>query len=268
MGGRLGCTSELGKGSTFFLAVPLGIREEVDGAEAREGLAVALSQESLRPQPVTRVLIADDSEENVVLIEAYLKEYAFDLDTAGNGAIAVEKAISGNPHLVLMDMQMPVMDGLDATRAIRQWEAKTNSPPVPILALTAHAGAEGIARSLEVGCNGHLTKPINRATLLEAVSRELGRKIRITPPKGTEELIPGYLATIRQEIEAVRDAKDYTIALRVGHQFKGSGERHGFLEITRTGAFLENAAIAADQEEIQSQILALAAYLDRVEIVA
>jgi CheY-like chemotaxis protein len=271
MGGRMGCTSELGKGSTFFLAAPFGIREEVDGPEAREAPAVALPPGTALPQQITRILIADDSEENIVLIEAYLQDCAFNLDTAANGAIAVDKVKSGHPHLVLMDVQMPVMDGLDATRAIRQWEARTNAIPVPILALTAHAGAEGVARSLEAGCTEHLTKPINKATLIEAVSRQLRGKIRVTPPKGIEDLIPKYLATVRREIEEVRasrDAKDCNTALRVGHQLKGSGESYGFPEISRTGGFLERAAIAANQDEIQNQILALAAYLDRVEIVA
>jgi CheY-like chemotaxis protein len=72
-------------------------------------------------------------------MKAYLKGGGFELDFAENGKIAVEKVISGNPHLVLMDLQMPVMDGLEATRAIRQWEAKTYARPIPILALTAHA---------------------------------------------------------------------------------------------------------------------------------
>ncbi|MGA3201803.1 MAG: PAS domain S-box protein [Bryobacteraceae bacterium] len=271
MGGRMGCVSELGKGSTFFLAAPFGIREEVDVSEAWEAPAVALPPGTALPQQITRILIADDSEENIVLIEAYLQDCAFDLDTAANGAIAVEKVKSGSPHLVLMDVQMPVMDGLDATRAIRQWEARTNAIPVPILALTAHAGAEGVARSLEAGCTEHLTKPINKATLLEAVSRQIRGKIRVTPPKGIEDLIPKYLTMVRREIEEVRasrDAKDCNTALRVGHQLKGSGESYGFPEISRTGGFLERAAIAANQEEIQNQILALAAYLDRVEIVA
>ncbi len=66
---------------------------------------------------------------------------------------------------------MPVMDGLEATRAIRQWEAETHAPPVPILALTAHAAGGEAEKSLEAGCTEHLTKPIKKATLLEAISR-------------------------------------------------------------------------------------------------
>ena len=205
-----------------------------------------------------------------MLIKAYLKNSGFELDVAENGKIAVEKVMSGRPDLVLMDLQMPVMDGLEATRAIRQWEAKTHARPMPILALTAHAAGEGVGRSLEAGCNEHLTKPIKKATLLEAISRHISGKIRITPPEGIEGLVPNYLASVRRDMDEILagvDSNDCKIARRLGHQFKGSGEGYGFPEITRTGAAVELAAIAANEDEIRSQILALAAYLDRVEIV-
>ena len=102
----------------------------------------------LHPQ-VTRILIAEDSEDNLVLTKAYLKDCGFAIDVAENGQIAVEKAISGNPHLVLMDLQMPVMDGLQATHAIREREAETHAHPMPILALTAHATAEAVTRACQ-----------------------------------------------------------------------------------------------------------------------
>jgi CheY-like chemotaxis protein len=278
MGGRIGCTSQVDKGSTFFLTAPFEIRKEMETSEVVEPAAIAIPPAApAGPQPVTRILIAEDSEYNLVLIKAYLGDCGFELDVAENGKIAVEKVISGRPHLVLMDLQMPVMDGLQATRAIRQWEAKTNAHPIPILALTAHAGGEGVARSLEAGCMEHLTKPIKKAALLEAISRHISGKIRITPPQGIEGLVPKYLANVRRdmnEILASVDSKhspelaqDCGIARRLGHQFKGSGEGYGFPEITRTGAAVEVAAIASNEDEIRSQILALATYLDRVEII-
>jgi hypothetical protein len=132
-------------------------------------------------QPVIRILVVDDSEDNLVLTTAYLSDSGFELDFAENGKVAVEKTMLGNPDLVLMDLQMPVMDGLAATRAIRQSEAKTRRYPVPILALTAHATREEMGKSLEAGCSEHLTKPIKQATLLDAISRHLNGKNRIAP---------------------------------------------------------------------------------------
>jgi PAS domain S-box-containing protein len=271
MGGSIGCSSEEGKGSTFFLTAPFRIRKELEVPQAAKPAAIAIPPAAhAEPQPVFRILIVEDSEDNLLLVKAYLKGGGFELDFAENGKIAVEKVISGPPHLVLMDLQMPVMGGLEATRVIRQWEATTRAHPIPILALTAHAAADGAGRSLEAGCNEHLTKPIKKSTLLEAMSRHLAPRIRITLPEGIEGLVPKYLENVRRgihEILASSDSKDYNIARRLGHQLKGSGAGYGFPEITRTGAAVELAAKASDQDEIRSQILALATYLDRVEIV-
>jgi CheY-like chemotaxis protein len=214
-------------------------------------------------------LLAEDSEYNIVLIRAYLKNSGFELDVAENGKIAVERVMATRPDLVLMDLQMPVMDGLEATRAIRHWETTTERRPTPILALTAHAAGEGVGISLEAGCNEHLTKPIKRVTLLEAISRHVHGKIRITPPKGVEGLVPSYLAGVRREMAEILagvDVKDCKIARRLGNQLQGSGEGYGFPEIRRAGAAVELAAMASDEDEIRRQILALAAFLDRVEI--
>ncbi len=271
MGGQLGCVSELGKGSTFYLTVPFLVRVEIAPPAADEPSTGEVDAVGASGQQMPcRVLLAEDSEYNVLLVKAYLKKSGIDLDVAENGKIAVEKVTSNRPDLVLMDLQMPVMDGIEATRAIRQWEARTHTLPVPILALTAHAAGEGEGRSLEAGCTEHLTKPIKKATLLEAIARHVDRKIRITPPEGIEGLVPGYLASVRRDMEAIITAvgaKDCAIAGRLGHQFKGSGTGYGFPEITQTGAAIEVAARTANEGEIQRQILALAAYLDRVQIV-
>jgi CheY-like chemotaxis protein len=270
MGGRIGCTSELGQGSTFFLTAPFEVRKDLEIPEAVPAAVAVPSVGSAGQLPVYRILIAEDSEFNLALIKAYLKGGGFELDVAENGQIAVEKVISGKPDLVLMDLEMPVMDGLAATRAIRQREAESLAHPIPILALTAHAGGEGAGRSLDAGCTAHLTKPIKKATLLEAIVRHVSGKIRITPPEGIEELVPKYLSNVRREMDEILagvDSNDCDIARQFGHQFKGTGEGYGFPEITRTGAAVELAAISRNENEIRRQISALTSYLDRVEIV-
>lgn len=272
MGGRIACTSEEGKGSAFYFTAPFGIGEESGSAEPPEAPSVTVPQAlPANSQGATRILIVEDCEENLVLTTAYLEGCGFELDFAENGQIAVEKVISSNPRVVLMDLQMPVMDGLQATRAIRQWEAKTHARPVPILALTAHAAEEEVHRSLEAGCTEHLTKPIKRAILLEAISRHAPGTIRIVPPAGLEDLVPDYLASIRRDIDTILadvESHDCHIARLLGHHLKGSGEGYGFPEISRAGAAVEAAAMAVNQDEICAQIRALAAYLDRVEVMA
>ncbi|MBZ4194293.1 MAG: response regulator [Candidatus Contendobacter sp.] len=157
----------------------------------RRGLWTALNQlvagqgrNDLRLDPATRtqhllndpvdrkglsILIADDAQDNITLIQAYLKKTSHRLNIADNGAVAVESFKQGEYDLVLMDVQMPVMDGYTATRLIREWERERGQPPTPILALTANALKEDEQRSLDAGCTGHLTKPIRKGIFLAAL---------------------------------------------------------------------------------------------------
>ncbi len=117
-----------------------------------------------------RILLVEDSPDNQVLIQSYLKNTTHRLDLADNGQIGVAKFQNGHYDLILMDMQMPVMDGLTATRTIRRWEQEQGLPAVQIVALTALALKEESARIFEAGCNAHMTKPLKRTTLLELLS--------------------------------------------------------------------------------------------------
>jgi len=129
-----------------------------------------------------RILVADDSPDNRLLIELYLKHTPHRLDHAENGEVAVRKFKAGEYDLILMDNQMPVMDGLTAVRTIRQIEREKHAPPVPIVAVTASALDEDVDRSREAGCNIHLSKPLNKAKLLEAIEAVTGAGASITPP--------------------------------------------------------------------------------------
>jgi two-component system sensor histidine kinase/response regulator len=117
------------------------------------------------------LLLVEDSADNQLIIKAYFKRASDHIDIAENGAIAVEKFKAGNYDLVLMDVQMPVMDGYTATREIRKWERERGRKKTPIVALTAHAMKEDVHKSLEAGCTDHLTKPVRRAQLMEVVHK-------------------------------------------------------------------------------------------------
>jgi CheY-like chemotaxis protein len=120
--------------------------------------------------PSLRILLAEDSPDNRTLILAYLKQTPHTVEVAENGSIAVEKWNAQRFDLVLMDVQMPVMDGYAATKAIRESERTRGCPPVPIIALTAHARHEDVENSRAAGCTAHLTKPIKKPTLLSALA--------------------------------------------------------------------------------------------------
>jgi two-component system sensor histidine kinase/response regulator len=116
-----------------------------------------------------RVLLVEDSPDNQLLVRSYLKQPDYFLDVAEHGAIALDKFKSAHYDVILMDVQMPVMDGYAATKAIRSWERDHDLPPTPIIALTALALKEEGARIFEAGCNTHLTKPVKKSTLLEVL---------------------------------------------------------------------------------------------------
>ncbi|MBF6559358.1 MAG: PAS domain S-box protein [Candidatus Binataceae bacterium] len=116
-----------------------------------------------------RILFADDSTDNRILIRAFLKETPYLLDEVENGRQAVASFVAGHYDLVLMDIQMPEVDGYAATRAIRAWECHHDRAHTPIIALTASVFSEAVRLARIAGCDAHVGKPINRATLLRTI---------------------------------------------------------------------------------------------------
>ncbi len=122
------------------------------------------------------VLLVEDSPDNQMLIRSYLKQTPYQLDVADHGGIAVEEFKKGHFDLVLMDMNMPVMDGYEATKQIRAWEHDHDLTPTHIIALTALALKEEGEKIIEAGCNAHMTKPIKKQTLLEVLQACKGHR--------------------------------------------------------------------------------------------
>ncbi len=135
--------------------------------------AVATSAVPSKTANAARILLVEDNEDNRMLIKAYLRQEPYEIVEAENGAQAVERFQTETFDVVLMDVQMPVMDGYAATRAIRAWERVAGRPRTPVIALTANAIKEDMDRSLDAGCDDHLTKPIKKQTLLGALRARL-----------------------------------------------------------------------------------------------
>ena len=147
--------------------VLVALRGEAPQPPVRPPVDKAYKHKEMAP---LRILLVEDNEKNRLIIKAFLNNTPHKIDIAENGVVGVKKFISGQFDLVLMDIEMPVMDGYTATRKMREWEANNHLDAKPIVALTAHALEEHAQRCKEVGCTGHLAKPINKADLLEAIS--------------------------------------------------------------------------------------------------
>jgi signal transduction histidine kinase/CheY-like chemotaxis protein len=166
MGGTLTATSVPGRGSIFTLRVPLERPAEV--AAAAEPVAETAGKERL-----LRVLLAEDNATNRLIVTALLEPMQVEMTSVENGAEAVEAFCSGGFDLVLMDVQMPLMDGVEASRRIREFERRRGLGPTPIIALTANVMTHQAAEYRIAGMDAVVAKPIEAARLFGAITAVL-----------------------------------------------------------------------------------------------
>jgi CheY-like chemotaxis protein len=181
MGGWIGVESRADEGSTFWFEIDLPLAPAAVEAPEHKAEAVVLE----RP---LRVLLAEDVDVNRELVRVMLEPFDIDLETAVNGVEAIEAVMRSAYDLVLMDVQMPVMDGLTAVTRIRELEDPAQ-PRLPIIAMTANVLPEQVRRCLDAGMDGHIGKPISPSELLETIAAWTG---------GTEE------ATARRALAGTR----------------------------------------------------------------
>ena len=262
----------------FSFAVPL----EIWAGPARRAIAlVGTGPDSALP--ALHILLVEDSPDNRTITVAYLQDTPYRVDIAENGSIAFEKFTAAHYDLVLMDRQMPVMDGLAATRAMRMWEQSNDRPPTPIIALTASALKGDQDKFEAAGCTAFLTKPIKQEVLLQAIKEH--SMIAAVPSTGASsrkdtilvraapaiaDLIPEFLQNRRNDVTAMLAALnrgDFETIESLGHGMKGAGGSWGFQGITEIGAALEQGAASGDADASSESIGELSRYLDRVQIV-
>jgi two-component system, sensor histidine kinase and response regulator len=190
MGGAVGVESAPGFGSTFWMTALLGIADEPAQDLDQEPDELRADRRLLSNYQNLRVLLAEDNEINEEITKALLAAVGIEVDVARNGQEAIDMAGIARHDLILMDMKMPVMDGVDATRAIRKMEALGR---IPIIAMTANAFAEDREKCLAVGMNDFLTKPIDPDALYKMMlkwllpSRTLDESLPIVYPNADAE---------------------------------------------------------------------------------
>jgi len=270
MGGRIWVESTPGLGTQMHFTVRFAVGESVPQGASEVRSSVVLQ----KPKGTLRILLADDMADNRFLIRGYLKSTGYLIDEAENGAVAVEKFKEGAYDVVLIDCEMPVLDGFSATREMRAYEREHNVAATPILMLTAHAFKKVVQESVEAGCTGHLAKPIRKAALFEAIQPYERERLASTTLAESDEswltpIIPGYLEKRRSDVGKLRNAiekKDYGTVRMVGHQMAGTGASYGFEKLTELGSALEESADSGDEAEISAEIEELERYLAGLDL--
>ncbi|MGE5452127.1 MAG: ATP-binding protein [Acidobacteriota bacterium] len=174
MGGDLRCSSRVGQGSRFSCSLHLPVGQVMTPSAAAQPVA---SNEAVGAGlPPCRVLLVEDNPINALVAEASLRQLGLDVRVVDDGQQAVDWLAGQQADLVLMDCIMPLMDGYEATRLIREREAARRLPRVPIVALTATVDADEQRKCLEVGMDGHLSKPFSRDDLQGVLVRHLGHE--------------------------------------------------------------------------------------------
>ena len=273
MGGRIWVKSRVDEGSVFAFAVAFEVAAPAKGPAAADAMAGPEA-----PLPALRILMAEASADNCTIALAYLEDTPYVVDVAETGLLACEMFKAGRYDLVLMDRQMPAMDGLTATRTIRTWEKANGRAPTPIIALTASALKGDRESCLAAGCTAYLTKPIRQDVLLQAITDHSAIQPQVAhvakAPSGSRlaqrmaQLTPAYLENCRLNVAAILaalDTDDFQVVTVIGHNLRGSGGGFGFQMITDIGAGLEQAADVADLAQSRRWAGELTTYLDHLK---
>jgi CheY-like chemotaxis protein len=181
MSGRISVQSSRGKGSIFSFNVKLQVASLAPWTH-RESLAVDTQTDAWHSKQPLRILVVDDSEDNRLLLKEYLRPLGHHVELAESGRVALDKFGNNGFDLVLMDLQMPILDGYATTRMIRNMEADRKMKKTAIIALTARAFADERIRSIDAGCDSHLSKPVKKTTLLQTIAGVVDTGVSVENP--------------------------------------------------------------------------------------
>jgi len=301
LGGDITVKSKVGKGSTFRVSLATG---DLDGVAFLQPEAVNNIQKKIDSEvncrwqfPQAQVLVVDDGKENRELVKLLLEDAGLSVDEAENGQLGVDKATAGGFDLILMDVQMPVMDGFTAVRILRE-----QGITIPVIALTANAMKGFEAQCLDAGYSGYLSKPINIDQFMEKMAQVLGgQKVsrdvvsnevsEISQDAGHEEkpdddlgpivsklpaniekfkkIIVRFVKRLDEQLDAMDEAQargNFEDVAALAHWLKGAGGTVGFDALTRPAAQLEIHAKKENAPEIKASVTNLRQLAARIVV--
>lgn len=303
LGGDIAVESVIGEGTTFTVRTDLGPRDQLTLRPPSAARAVQKRRSMPDPHPAlrgSRVLCVDDSPDNHRILRFLMERAGIETQEASNGVEALERVHASLRDNVpfdamLLDMQMPIMDGYEAARQLRALGVR-----FPIIALTAYTVGEERERSLAVGCDAYLSKPVDPEELYGTLARFITPDFRMTEARGTgpvdgreaeipidlapepapepldlrsamaddpsfAPLLERYVVEIQRRAPELRQAfseKDLVLVGRIAHQVKGSAASYGFPTITEVAAALERALRGSEGGDAEALVDELARHLE------
>lgn len=299
--GRIGLESSSESGTEVAVWLPLcepldeGASQPATGADTENRLVL----ETVLP-PLS-ILLVDDDPFNIQLFETFLNDPLFQTESAANGKIALEKLDSGTYDIILMDMEMPVLNGIETIQRIRRREALEPDPQTHIktVALSAHDDPAIVTRCLSAGFDDYLQKPVGKTDLLRmlqtfftsepktgAAGENTGKPV--SPPvtenqtrntvatdytvlvdEDLEDLVPGFLKKKQGELEELGSSltdKDFERVRQLGHKLKGTFNMYGFEFLSDACAVIETAAVEQDSAAIIDQLDVITNFMENMSI--
>ncbi len=291
MGGSIEVQSRVGRGSSFIFT--LQVQKSCVQTSCPD-----CEKKTCKEQGGLHALIAEDNLSNVTLIEFYFKDSPHKADIVKNGLDAFTRFTQSNYDIVFMDLEMPIMDGFEAVRRIREYERVNGLPETPVFALTAHATTDVMEQVMASGFNAYLTKPITRERLFDEM--ENASSFRGDPHAQVDEedvspdtrtsfsenemdislnmhefqlrerlraILPGYIVSIKKDVEELRNKlqqSDIESVRKIAHKIKGSGASFGYESLTVHAALIHDAAVTGDRVAIDKAFQDLYHFIENI----
>lgn len=258
MGGRIWVESDLGSGCTFFFTVTL----ERDSLDTVTKAPPPGQDKPMNMPPELNILMVEDSTYNAFVIQTYLRNTPCTLTVKTNGKAGLEEFKEARYDCVLMDIQMPTMDGYEAIRAIREWEKEHKRQATPIVAMTAYAMPEDAQKCMEAGADGYLPKPVKKSALFDML-------ISVTMP-GSSEAQPTAeaLAELQRTLDAAHFAlkrNDMGSLKALGEDIISRGQDASLHKVVEIGAqLMKDIREEAAPETMEHTLARLDDYMHRI----